>query len=367
MAIPLYKNANTPEKRDEQGNAGLWFERFFNQYDEKWQVGDTAKSDFLKQLSGDNNKGACGNDKQLKQFATRHNAMVDKQQGQWGVFENDWHWISGMGNNHPVENGVLWHTVLGVPYLAGSGVKGLVRAWMELQETPDYDLIHQWFGSDHKDPAQQNKPIQAGQVIFHDATPYKRVNLILDVMTPHTGKWLSEGGLDNVPGDWHDPIPVFFLSCKKIVLNFSLSKMPHADSNLDLKQVWKALSDALDFLGSGAKTGTGYGFMFEDKKVKQDMQDKLAELAKEHAKLSLSPEDLIMDKLQSRLNQGEHGGASGIFAADLAKCIEGAIHWNDLDRANMFNLTTAIYTHLDINFKKKGKAKDRLNTLTSLL
>ena len=43
--------------------------------------------------------------------------------------------------------------------------------------------------------------------------------------------------------------------------------MAYADDSLDLDLVWEALTNALDYIGSGAKTGTGYGFMSEDKEI----------------------------------------------------------------------------------------------------
>ena len=52
----------------------------------------------------------------------------------------------GLGNSHPLENGLLWHPTLGVPYFQGSTVKGLAKALIE-KWGADPQLIKRWFGS----------------------------------------------------------------------------------------------------------------------------------------------------------------------------------------------------------------------------
>lgn len=37
--------------------------------------------------------------------------------------------MTGLGRQHPLENGFTWHPTLGVPYIPGSSLKGLLRAW----------------------------------------------------------------------------------------------------------------------------------------------------------------------------------------------------------------------------------------------
>jgi CRISPR-associated protein Cmr6 len=274
-----------------------------------------------------------------------------------------------MGNNHPVENGMQWHTVLGVPYLPGSAVKGLVRAWMEQQEQPDFDKIHQWFGSDNKDPEKQTKTTQAGQIIFHDATPYQKVDVVLDVMTPHTGSWLTEGGVINAPADWHDPIPVVFLSCKRIKLFFSIAKMTHADETIDLKDVWNELVCALDFLGSGAKTSTGYGFMSEDSKINSDLkyEQELENKASEREKLSneeLKVQELIdLYKKDQEFNVSKGKGNTGALVGHLRDLLKEAVSWEEKDKIEIHTLAKDIYKYLNVDVKKKGKVKDLLKSL----
>lgn len=51
--------------------------------------------------------------------------------GQYRIMKSDWRLVSGLGNGHPFETGFIWHRTLGVPYLPGSAVKGLMRAWAD--------------------------------------------------------------------------------------------------------------------------------------------------------------------------------------------------------------------------------------------
>src|SRR5690606_19232521 len=125
------------------------FDRFFDGYDTDFSIGKTADNSQLNQFVG-----LCGDDIQLADAASRRIQLISNLSGEFGVFSTDWHFVTGMGNSHPVENGFSWHPVLGTPYLPGSSVKGLLRAWMEHwvfaehQEAERAALIAEWFGTD---------------------------------------------------------------------------------------------------------------------------------------------------------------------------------------------------------------------------
>lgn len=289
MTAPLYANCEKPAKCD--GNLGLWFERFFDQYDPRnWEV--------LKPTTNNNQMGnaywllrnfankKAGDDKQLAAHAQTQMQLATSLQGQNHVFKASWHFVTGMGNPHPVENGFAWHPTLGVPYLTGAAVKGLVRSYIEnhLDDTPEnrQQLLLDWFGSTDKDPLSQGYQSQAGNLIFFDALPIKPVTLGVDIMTPHMGKWYEKGGTDQaigtaeaVPADWHDPVPVSFLVAKDITLLFSFAVRQYptnADSKrpaIDLADVADVLQRALEQAGAGGKTATGYGGLLPDEKENQ--------------------------------------------------------------------------------------------------
>ena len=284
MTAPLYHNHEKPLKC--AGHYGLWFERFFDQYDPRnWEVLKPATNNnemgntywLLKHF---NNK-KVGDQNKISYYTLKQKQLVENLQGQSHAFKASWHFVTGMGNPHPVENGFAWHPTLGVPYLTGAAVKGLVRTFIETQldetdtNNPDKKkLLLQWFGSDHKDPDKQSSDSTAGELIFFDAIPTEPVKLGVDIMTPHMGKWYEKGGSDKelgkpeaVPADWHDPVPVAFLVATDITLLFSFAIRPHPASEklpfraLELDEVKQALTAVLEQMGAGGKTATGYGGM----------------------------------------------------------------------------------------------------------
>ncbi len=297
MTAPLYLGHQKPNRCE--GNQGLWFERFFDQYNDQQQWAnpkpDTkANSTWLQTFK------KAGDDKQLAAHAQAQMQLAASLQGQSHVFKASWHFVTGMGNPHPVENGFAWHPTLGVPYLTGAAVKGLVRSYIEnnLDEAdpsnPDKKvLLRQWFGSDDKDPQKQAFDSQAGELIFFDAIPLEPVTLGVDIMTPHMGKWYEKGGTDKavgtaeaVPADWHDPVPVAFLVAKEISLlfSFALRPTPKASSQgaaIDLTDVEQVLTATLNYAGAGGKTATGYGGMQADPKSLEDLKASIDKQAKE--------------------------------------------------------------------------------------
>jgi len=305
MSAPLYKNNQMPANKDITGNKGLWFDRFYDQYDkETWDV--------LKPKHTDEEKGnsywlleyfhgkKVGNDDQLASFAAQQKSLAeDALQGCSQIFTANWHFVTGMGNPHPVENGFAWHPTLGVPYLTGAAVKGLVRNYIEnnLEDTPENEkqLLLNWFGSEHKNPEKQIKENQAGNLIFFDAIPTEAVQLTVDIMTPHMGDWYQKGA-DNpneaktLPADWHDPVPITFLTCNKISLQFSFGFRQYPENkekpaeSIDKKDVVEVVNQALEYYGAGGKTATGYGSFSVDQKKAQALEEESQRLEKEKAK-----------------------------------------------------------------------------------
>jgi len=80
---------------------------------------------------------------------------------------------TGLGREHPIENGFAWHPALGTPFLSGSSVKGLVRAWAATWLEP---TAAQFPGFSARAIRGKFRPTSAG-VIFFDALPGKPVKL----------------------------------------------------------------------------------------------------------------------------------------------------------------------------------------------
>lgn len=173
---------------------------------------------------------------------------------------------TGLGNEHPIENGFAFLTPYGLPYLAGSGVKGILRrAMQELMEDGEegftLDTIAALFG-----PEEINQPEDAkrGALDFWDVFPSPAGGkLAVEIMTPHYGKYYQG---EETPHDSGAPVPVSFLAVPaKSQFDFHLvchaSRLPQ-----DLVSQWRTLLDrafqhAFEWVGFGAKTSVGYGAM----------------------------------------------------------------------------------------------------------
>lgn len=173
---------------------------------------------------------------------------------------------TGLGNEHPIENGFAFLTPYGLPYLAGSGVKGILRrAMQELLEdgTEGFsdDAINALFG-----PETVNKPEDArrGALDFWDVFPNPAGGrLVVEIMTPHFGKYYQG---NDTPHDSGQPVPVSFLAVPaKSDFDFHVvchpSRLP-----AHLQSQWRGLLDhafahAFEWVGFGAKTSVGYGAM----------------------------------------------------------------------------------------------------------
>ena len=170
--------------------------------------------------------------------------------------------------------GIHLHPVYGFVCLPGSGLKGMARAWAETVWLADQDdragawnRIRAVFGrtpaTDAGKPwrpgdAAPTHGSRAGAVVFHDAWPTAWPHLESDIVNNHHANYYE--GTDE-PGDWEDPIPVYFLAVSVgTVFDFAVSprSADDAESRLtDLALEW--LRGALAHEGAGAKTNAGYG------------------------------------------------------------------------------------------------------------
>jgi len=274
--LPLHKDAQGAQK-DQNSHAGLWYDRFFNGFLEGAKKPD-EKNKKEKEAWAANKTGwienaakqVVGDKALIERYCAQHKSLCQALKAQTLVMSSDWHFVTGLGNNHPVENGFAWHHTLGVPYLTGAAVKGMVRAWCEVWEGMDDESMIQWFGPTMEDIKKKRaEKACVGELIFFDAVPTAPVKLKADIMTPHYGDWYAKGSEkpardgSNVPADWHDPTPIPFLVVDKGA-SFQFAVAKRAGSDIELDKVIEALQNALEWIGAGAKTAAGYGKMSVD-------------------------------------------------------------------------------------------------------
>lgn len=219
---------------------------------------------------------------------------------------------TGLGNEHPLENGFAFLNPYGLPYLAGSGVKGVLRTaakelasgqwdsqeWQHAEDprhevnnpqgqrlfdASDLDVL---FGSEALDGENHLR----GVLSFWDVIPQIEGNsLMVEIMTPHQSHYYQGkdvGGSTN-PHDSGSPNPISFLTVPpKSQFAFHVAcdsaRLEHLAPDLAANDRWKALlteafEHAFAWLGFGAKTSVGYGAMDRDTKIEAKLANAQAQ------------------------------------------------------------------------------------------
>ncbi|RJQ72323.1 MAG: type III-B CRISPR module RAMP protein Cmr6 [Desulfobacteraceae bacterium] len=250
MATPLPRyQPPLPANKPDNANTGLWYDKFCNQWNVDWKIEARGKLEWIQTITG-----KCGDGTLLKEHTDRLKALAERRGGGDKVFFSLYRFVSGLGREHPVENGFAWHHSLGTPYLPGSSVKGMLRSYLTTwTETARADITR-IFG-----PREDKNNHAVGSAIFLDALPTQPVTLKADVMTPHYGPYYQHD--ETTPGDWHSPVPIPFLTVAENS-KFLFAVLPRTRSEQDTKDCEAALSwltEALETTGAGAKTAIGYG------------------------------------------------------------------------------------------------------------
>lgn len=183
---------------------------------------------------------------------------------------------TGLGNEHPLEIGFAFLNPYGLPYLPGSGVKGVLRvAARELAEGTfggtdgwTYEAIDALFGREGENGDTDH---QRGALSFWDVIP--QINgdsLKVEVMTPHLSHYFQKG---ESPHESGSPNPINFLTvppgsgfvfhvqCKRAYLARIAPALAENDRWKEL--IHATFVHAFEWLGFGAKTAVGYGAMRE--------------------------------------------------------------------------------------------------------
>lgn len=253
MVLPLYMAHNAPQGYDKSFNTGLWYDKFFQEWSSTWSITDEGKKKWIEKMVAN----PVGDEALLKEAVLRQIKLITELTGEYRCFATSWRFVTGLGRYHPVENGFAWHHTLGVPYLPGSSVKGIVRSWTESWACVPPREIERIFG-----PEDGKAQRHVGTVIFFDALPIRSVQLEPDVMTPHYHKYYQQEEPRLAPGDWYDPKPIPFLTvAPKQTFFFGLAPgcSTKAQDRGDVLKALEWLTEALTTIGAGAKTAAGYG------------------------------------------------------------------------------------------------------------
>ncbi len=257
--VPLYSGSNAPPRPPAEANLGLWY----NKFGDTWN--GARKNEQWKRALISSVTGVKQNEL-LQQACARLCHLSEALHGEIRCLQTNGRFVTGLGREHPIENGFAWHHTLGVPYLAGSSVKGVVRAWaQEWREVNEEDLARIFGGASNGDDRAR------GSVIFFDALPYKPPKLEEEVMTPHYSEYYRKNG---PPADWYSPTPIPFLTvAARQPFIFGIAPVGLGrTSKTDVDKAMAWLVEALEWIGAGAKTAVGYGRFVLDDKITEELR-----------------------------------------------------------------------------------------------
>ncbi len=286
---------------------------------------------------------------------------------------------TGLGNEHPLENGFAFLNPYGLPYLAGSGVKGVLRQAARELASGQWGNEHGWsadkqfeirvngkslaismldalFGLESQDGGTLH---MRGALSFWDVIaqmPNNCNSLHVEVMTPHQSHYYqqkkdSKSGSSTTPHDSGQPTPISFLtvppgSGMTFHMQCDLPRLQRLAPTLAEGDAWKkllqaAFEHAFEWLGFGAKTAVGYGAMqpnaqaTQDRKEKQRKQKEQAERQARQA--TLSPAMRTVDAFEQEMraahdqSHGNKQNPNGVLhgkARKLAQTAHESADWS---------------------------------------
>ena len=243
-------------------NLGLLFSKYIYSWQSGWQMKEEDSREFRQAVSK-----MTFVKEHIANLAIRQQATLQSMKSSgWHVesfnANTDSRLIIGLGGTSVIETGMTLHPLYGFPYLPGSGLKGLARAYAEiaLETKPSGDELREIFGSEDKDSRHAANNRQ-GKVFFMDGLPTSFPKLDLDIMNPHYGDYYSgkkdTKGNPIPPADYLNPVPVTFLTVAKDQ-TFSFAVFSRDKELTEKAKSW--LIGGLTELGAGGKTNVGYGY-----------------------------------------------------------------------------------------------------------
>ena len=134
-------------------------------------------------------------------------------------------------------------------YIPAASIRGMVRAWVQGQSPELQTRMEQLLGF------QRGNTIQAGKIVFLDAFPENPTQLSLDIVNPQQNFQVYHEG-QSTPlsqytlGDGHGAIPI-----RIAIRGIPGSKI----TDDDVHEVWSWVERAINALGVGSRTASGYG------------------------------------------------------------------------------------------------------------
>lgn len=196
------------------------------------------------------------------------------------TFNLNWRMVVGLGHESVYETAITLHHIYGFPYIPASSIKGVLRSWIITQcfdkeagnNTIDLAGAEERALNDKGFVVLFGNTETQGSITFLDAYPTQSPNIEPDVMNPHYGPYYGKkeklNGDKEAPVDYHNPVPIPFLTVVNTPFQFIFGTQSTqtietgkfaGKTNLAIIQKW--LPQALMEHGIGAKTAVGYGML----------------------------------------------------------------------------------------------------------
>jgi CRISPR-associated protein Cmr6 len=247
---------------------------------------------------------------------------------------------TGLGNEHPLENGFAFLNPYGLPYLPGSGVKGVLRQAARELASGEWGESQGWSEHPHPESLSRrerdlNLPSPAGRgaggegvpaidalfgkedsndalrgaLSFWDVLPQiAGDSLAVEIMTPHQGHYYQQkphAGSAS-PHESGQPNPISFLTVppnSRFVFHVqcNLAHLNRIAPDLAADGKWQTLltaafEHAFQWLGFGAKTAVGYGAMQRDVEAEARAAKQRAEREAEAHRATMTPAQLSVQE-----------------------------------------------------------------------
>ncbi|WP_420177188.1 type III-B CRISPR module RAMP protein Cmr6 [Kerstersia gyiorum] len=234
---------------------------------------------------------------------------------------------TGLGNEHPLENGFAFLNPYGLPYLPGSGIKGVLRQaarelasgeWGDCQgwtnekihlltqhgrAAIELTMLDALFGLETGNGGTQHV---RGALHFWDVIPQiSGDSLAVDIMTPHQGHYYqqtanSKTGDSANPHDSGQPNPLSFLTLPPgtqfiFHVQCDSAHLERLAPDMAADNHWRSLltaafEHAFEWLGFGAKTSVGYGAMLSAAQQQREKESALQQQQAEKARQAIEAE-----------------------------------------------------------------------------
>lgn len=249
---PTRRNNLQEITKEDTTNAGLWLDKFIKDQDKPLLVKEVAAIPVSEAYR--------------KFFERWENALTQlTKEAQVPMYRAKvlGRMAVGLGSASVLETSIKLHHTYGVPYIPGSALKGLTASYAHQclgaewkKDSKDHDNYYKiLFGTSDENGNEQ----AAGYVTFFDAlyVPEKGNNrspLCPDVMTVHHEDYYQNKE-NSAPADWDQTNPISFLSAKGEYLLALTGPKEWVNVAFDILKL------ALEEMGIGAKTSSGYGQM----------------------------------------------------------------------------------------------------------